>query len=195
MPIKPRLTTMFQLDQLVLIGPSKPSTVRTWTKEVSVGPAGPHWSIFVVRRGPAGRHLAEFQLDQLVLIGPSLPRDLGKQGKYAVFQLDQLVLIGPSTDEEKKAKADDLGFSWTSWSSLVHHQAGGPADPRLRVRFSWTSWSSLVHRRDGSQEIPGRGRFLLDQLVLIGPSLNWYDFSYGLEVSVGPAGPHWSISA
>ena len=89
---------MFQLDQLVLIGPSLAygaaaqtfTTCFSWTSwsslvhptqfwdalpvigsEVSVGPAGPHWSISTIPKGTTTRPIL-FQLDQLVLIGPSL---------------------------------------------------------------------------------------------------------------------------
>ena len=183
----------FQLDQLVLIGPSSvPPKLTPRTHTVSVGPAGPHWSIprdcslsltqLSVSVGPAGPHwsiqvdqvitiLFLFQLDQLVLIGPS--RQLRHAGhprrRRHWFQLDQLVLIGPSDPDKKGEKVEKEGVSV------------GPAGPHWSItgdqykRFttSWVSvgpagphWSILTN----SPTAPIRG------------------------VSVGPAGPHWSIS-
>ena len=88
-------TNLFQLDQLVLIGPSiKEQALDVAWLHVSVGPAGPHWSILggpfisaddieAVSVGPAGPHW-------------SIPRVCGRQFQRFQFQLDQLVLIGPS---------------------------------------------------------------------------------------------------
>ena len=112
--------------------------------EVSVGPAGPHWSIVGLPRRPresdevvcfswtswsslvhrnwrygSSRLARKFQLDQLVLIGPS-PLITIDQSEIEEFQLDQLVLIGPSTIALIWRTIKGLRFSWTSWSSLVH---------------------------------------------------------------------------
>ena len=87
------------------------------------------------------------------------------------FQLDQLVLIGPSWAVRSFRRMTSKLFQLDQLV-LIGPSLAYAEDNFSGFSFSWTSWSSLVHLAvqcgnsgDGSR----------------------------VRVSVGPAGPHWSI--